>query len=43
MRVRREIGLDAARVVLGHGDSDTTTVYAERDLELAREAMARLG
>jgi integrase len=42
-RVRRELGIEAARALLGHADADTTTIYAERDLELAREAMARLG
>jgi hypothetical protein len=30
-------------VVLGHGDSDTTVLYAERDLDPAREVMERLG
>lgn len=41
--LRREIGIEASRVVLGHGDADTTTIYAEKDLELAREAMRRFG
>lgn len=41
-RIRREVGIEAARALLGHSDADTTTIYAERDLELAREAMARL-
>ena len=42
-RVRREMGIDAARALLGHSDADTTTIYAERDQELARTAMERLG
>jgi integrase len=42
-KLRREVGLESARVVLGHSDSDTTTIYAERDIDLAREVMARLG
>jgi integrase len=42
-RLRRELGLEAARVTLGHGDADTTTLYAERDLEQARAAMLRFG
>jgi integrase len=41
--VRREMGIDAARACLGHSDADTTTIYAERDKELARVAMERLG
>jgi hypothetical protein len=41
--LRREVGIDAARTILGHSDADTTSIYAERDLETAREAMARLG
>lgn len=42
-RLRRELGIDAARSVLGHSDADTTTIYAERDLEAARTAMERFG
>jgi hypothetical protein len=42
-RVRRELSIEVATALLGHADADTTTIYAERDLELAREAMARLG
>lgn len=42
-RVRAEIGLEAAQVVLGHSRADVTQIYAERNAELAREAMARLG
>jgi Phage integrase family len=42
-RVRRELGIEAARALLGHSDADTTTIYAERDLELARTAMERMG
>jgi integrase len=42
-RLRRELGIDTARTVLGHSDADTTATYAERDLEAARQAMARFG
>ncbi len=42
-KLRREMGLDVARVVLGHSDADTTTIYAERDLDAARRAMEKLG
>jgi len=42
-RVRREMGIDAARALLGYSDADTTMIYAERDQELARTAMEKLG
>ena len=41
--IRREFGLDVARAVLGHSDADTTTIYAERDREIAVAAMERVG
>jgi site-specific recombinase XerD len=41
--VRREMGIDSARAILGHSDADTTVIYAERDKELARVAMQKLG
>jgi len=42
-RLRREFGLDATRTVLGHHSPVVTEVYAERDLGIAKEVMARLG
>ena len=42
-RARREMGIDAARALLGHSDADTPTIHAQRDQELARTAMERLG
>jgi integrase len=42
-KVRREMGLEASQVVLGHSRADVTQVYAERNAELARQAMERLG
>jgi site-specific recombinase XerC len=42
-RVRREAGLEAAQVVLGHARADVTQVYAERDLDRAREVMRAIG
>jgi integrase len=42
-RIRRELGLDVARALLGHTDVNTTTIYAERDDSLARAAMEKLG
>jgi hypothetical protein len=42
-RLCREIGLDAAGIVLRHSDADVTTIYAEPDMEAARRAMEMLG
>lgn len=41
--IRRMCGLEAAQVVLGHSAADVTQIYAERDLNLAREVAAKLG
>jgi integrase len=41
--IRREAGLDAARVVLGHRSPQITETYAEIDVNKAAEVMARLG
>jgi integrase len=41
--LRREAGLDAARVVLGHRSPQITEVYAELDVNKAAEVMGRLG
>lgn len=40
---RRQFGLEAAQVLLGHAAADITQVYAERDTSKAAEVMARLG
>ena len=42
-RLRKEFGLDAARVVLGHRSARVTEIYAELDLEKAREAIEEVG
>lgn len=42
-RIRKELGLEAAQVWLGHSTADVTQIYAERNLSLAREIAARLG
>ena len=39
--IRKEFGLEAAQVVLGHSSADITQVYAERDHQLA-EGVARV-
>jgi integrase len=41
--LRREFGLDAARVVLGHRSPQVTEVYAELDTNRASEVMEKLG
>jgi site-specific recombinase XerD len=41
--VRRQYGLEAAQVVLGHAKADVTQVYAERDLERAKEIARKTG
>lgn len=42
-RLRREIGIEAARVVLGHTSATTTEIYAEADRINARDAMKKSG
>jgi site-specific recombinase XerD len=41
--VRRQYGLEAAQVILGHAKADVTQVYAERDQALAAEIMGKIG
>jgi integrase len=41
--IRAEYGIEAAKVILGHTKVETTQIYAERDLEMAREIMAAIG
>jgi integrase len=41
--LRREFGIDAARVVLGHRSPQITEVYAELDVSRAAEVMKHLG
>jgi len=42
--LRRDYGIEAAQVVLGHSDALlTATVYAERDFDAARRIMAEVG
>jgi integrase len=40
---RRQYGLEAAQVVLGHSRADVTQVYAERDLTLALKVATEVG
>ena len=41
--IRRQYGLEAAQVILGHAKADVTQVYAERDQALAAEIMGKIG
>lgn len=41
--IRKEFGLEAAQVVLGHADANTSQIYAEKDLQLAVEVARKLG
>ena len=41
--IRRQYGLEAAQVVLGHAKADVTEVYAERDHALAADVMRQIG
>ena len=42
-RVRKEFGLEAAQVTLGHARADVTQVYAERNEALATVVAAQIG
>lgn len=42
-RVRKQFGLEAAQVALGHRHADVTQTYAERDTELAEKVAAAIG
>lgn len=41
--LRKEFGLEAAQVILGHSRADVTQVYAERDAAKARDVMREIG
>ena len=42
-KIRREFGLEAAQVILGHSSADITQVYAERDLAKGLEVARQIG
>jgi integrase len=42
-RLRREYGLEAAQVILGHKTMSVTEIYAERNVAKAREIMGEVG
>jgi integrase len=41
--VRKEYGLEAAQVLLGHSKADVTQIYAERDMSRATEVAKKIG
>lgn len=41
--IRKEIGIEAARVVLGHRSAEITEIYAEMDHTKATDVMAKIG
>ena len=41
--IRKQFGLEAAQVTLGHASADVSQIYAERDHALAANVMARIG
>lgn len=41
--IRREFGLESSKVILGHRSLDMTQLYAEADLDKAKEAIRRIG
>lgn len=41
--IRRQFGLEAAQIILGHSQADVTQVYAERDLAKGLEVARQIG
>jgi integrase len=41
--LRREFGIEVAKIILGHATLSATQVYAERDLDRAREIVREIG
>ena len=41
--LRKEFGLEAARIILGHRSAAVTTIYAEADVQKALDVMAKVG
>jgi site-specific recombinase XerD len=41
--LRKEYGIEVAKIILGHATLSATQVYAERDLERAREIVCQIG
>jgi len=41
--LRKEFGLEAARIILGHPSTAVTEIYAEKDEQQAVEAIMKIG
>jgi site-specific recombinase XerD len=41
--IRREFGIEMARIILGHRSLSVTEIYAEADQEKARSVIQKLG
>jgi hypothetical protein len=41
--LRKEYGIEVAKIILGHATLSATQVYAERDMEKAREIVSKIG
>jgi integrase len=41
--IRKEFGIELARIILGHSTAFTTEIYAETDREQARDVVAKIG
>jgi len=41
--IRKQFGLEAAQVILGHASADVTQIYAERDADKARDIIRQIG
>jgi hypothetical protein len=42
-RLRKEFGVELARIILGHATAFTTEIYAEADRAQAMEVIAKVG
>ena len=43
MRVRKDLGLEAAQILLGRTKADVTQIYAERDMDHAATVAEMIG
>ena len=41
--IRKEFGIEIARIILGHHSASVTEIYAELDDEKAKEVMRKIG
>jgi hypothetical protein len=41
--LRKQFGIEVARVILGHGSATMTEIYAEMDIDKARAVMESVG